>query len=259
MRAPVALLVDDEPFVLDFLCRLMETAGFTPQPEHNSLSVLDRFRRDNPELPSLVISDINMPGLDGVQMVRRLRAICPGLPAVFITGNHELASQASPVGEVVLKPFSVDSLVSAARRAVLSSALDAALQLTGAPKGNLQLLDPETRALQIRVHRGFGPAFLGFFNSVGSGHAACGTALEQAGQVVVEDVRSSPVFSPPALKTMLDAEALSVQSTPLISQKRVLGMLSTHWDVPRQFEAGELESVKEVAGRAAQVLERFEL
>ena len=259
MRSPVALVVDDEPFVLDFLCRLMETAGFTPVPEHDSFSVLDRFGRHGPEAPSLVISDINMPGLDGVQMVRRLRGFWPGLPAVFMTGTHQLASRATPVGEVVLKPFTVDSLVSAARRAVLSSALDAALHLTGAPKGNLQLLDPETGALHIRVHRGFGPAFLGFFNSVDCGHAACGTALEQGGQVVVEDVRSSPIFSPAALKTMLDAYALSVQSTPIMSHSRVIGMLSTHYDVPRQFEAGELDSVKEVADRAAGVLERFEL
>lgn len=72
-----------------------------------------------------------MPVLDGIAMVRELRAIWPALPVVFVTGAAPVAGRAATLREVVLKPFDPDTLLSAARRAVLSVALDAALAATG--------------------------------------------------------------------------------------------------------------------------------
>ncbi len=259
MQVPLALVVDDEPLVRNLLCRFIETAGFAPLRGEDGRSVLERCRRNGIEPPALVITDINMPGLDGIEMVRGLRGLWPGLPVVFVTGNSQWASRATPFGEVVLKPFGAKSLVAAARRAVLSSALDAALGLTGAPMGNLQVLDSATRTLNIVAQRGFGPEFLGFFQSTSPGDAACGNALESGAPVVVEDVRTSPVYSPASRKAMLDAEAFSCQSTPILGQDdRVLGVLSTHYRAPHRFEPGELQPVQEIAGRTARLLELFE-
>jgi two-component system phosphate regulon response regulator OmpR len=151
---PVALVVDDEPLVRDLLCRLVETAGFTPLPEADAWSVLECCRRNVLEPPSLVITDINMPRLDGIEMVRGLRERWPALPVVFVTGNPLWASRATPLGEVVFKPFDADTLVAAARRAVLSSALAAALSRTGANAraGSLLDLDEEAPARFARTN-----------------------------------------------------------------------------------------------------------
>jgi signal transduction histidine kinase/DNA-binding response OmpR family regulator len=62
--------------------------------------------------------------------------------------------------------------------ALLDEILDAAIEITGADMGNIQLLDGD--ALKIVAHRGFAPPFLAFFNTVHEGLAACGMALHAA-------------------------------------------------------------------------------
>lgn len=76
-------------------------------------------------------------------------------------------------------------------------------------------------------------------------------------RVVVEDVQRSPIFrDTPALPVMLDASALAVQSTPLLSANgRVLGILSTHYREPRRFDPRGLGPIDEIAARTARLLE----
>jgi len=76
----------------------------------------------------------------------------------------------------------------------LQTVLDTAIRISG-DMGNLQLYDPRSHSLRIVVQRGFGPAFLHFFDSTGEGQAACGRALLQRERVVVEDVANDPVFT----------------------------------------------------------------
>ena len=79
--------------------------------------------------------------------------------------------------------------------ALLDEILDAALAITDADMGNIQLLDGDT--LKIVVHRGFEAPFLDFFNTVHEGRAACGTALQRGARIIVEDVTTSPHSSAP--------------------------------------------------------------
>src|SRR5262249_906917 len=126
-------------------------------------------------------------------------------------------------------------------RGALSEALDEAIAVTGADMGNVQLFDPVDGTLGIEAQRGFGDPFLEFFQRVGEGKAACGTAFRGARQVAVDDVTDSAIFSPGELEAMLDARARAVQSTPLIGPSGlVLGVLSTHYRGPRRHREGEL-------------------
>jgi signal transduction histidine kinase/CheY-like chemotaxis protein len=101
----------------------------------------------------------------------------------------------------------------------LEGILDAAIAITGADKGNIQLLDVASGALKIAAQRGFEQSFLDFFANVDRGEtAACGAALQSAERVIVEDVTQSEIFAgQPALDVMLEAGARAVQSIPLIS------------------------------------------
>jgi hypothetical protein len=112
-----------------------------------------------------------------------------------------------------------------------SEILDAVIEGTDADMGNIQIYDPQTRSLHIRVHRGFHEPFLEFFNSVDPGHAACGTALQSRERVIVPDVSDSTVFSGTHLwEVMLDAGVRAVQSTSFIGKLgHIWGMLSTHY------------------------------
>jgi PAS domain S-box-containing protein len=140
---------------------------------------------------------------------------------------------------------------------LLNEILDAAIELTGANMGNIQLLDGGV--LKIAAQRGFEEPFLNFFNTVHEGQAACGAAMRSGARVVVEDVAKSPVFAGRALEVMLAARALAVQSTPLISRTgRMLGMFSTHYHAPYRPSERELRLLDVLARQAADLIERMQ-
>ena|GEM_PF-526206 len=139
---------------------------------------------------------------------------------------------------------------------LLEEILDAAIEITGAEMGNIQLL--EEGALRIATQRGFETPFLDFFNVVHDGQAACGSAMRNGERVIVEDVASSPIFvGTPALDVMLAANVRAVQSTPLVSRSgRMLGIFSTHYHAPRRPSERELRLLDLLARQAADLIER---
>ena len=112
---------------------------------------------------------------------------------------------------------------------LLREILGTAIEITGADMGHIQLLERDT--LRIAVQQGLPEPFVTVLNAVRGNELACGTALERAERVIVEDVTESPIFDgTPALDVLLAAGIRRVQSTPLISRSgRTLGMLSTHY------------------------------
>jgi PAS domain S-box-containing protein len=142
----------------------------------------------------------------------------------------------------------------------LNAIVDTAIAITGADRGNVQLLDRNSDVLKIAAHRGFEEPFLTFFASVGSGDpAACGAAMRSAERIVVEDVMHSEVFAgQPSLQVLLDADVLAVQSTPLLSSAgRVLGMISTHFSASHRFSDRVLRLMDLLARQAADCIERM--
>jgi len=73
--------------------------------------------------------------------------------------------------------------------AVLDRALETALTLLRADRGNIQIVDPATGALRIAVHHGFSAAFLEYFAVVGDDGSACGRAATGLSPTVIADVR----------------------------------------------------------------------
>jgi PAS domain S-box-containing protein len=140
----------------------------------------------------------------------------------------------------------------------LSEIIATAIAVTGADKGNVQLLDTETGALTIAAHRGFEAPFLNFFHSVRDTAATCARAMQTARRVAVEDVTESEIFAgQPALKVLIEAGVRAVQSTPLWSSTgNLLGMISTHFNRPHHLGERELRLMDLLARQAADYLER---
>ena len=139
---------------------------------------------------------------------------------------------------------------------LLHDILDAAIAITGAQMGNIQLLEGDV--LRIAAHRGFERPFLEFFASVPGEQAACGTALQRGERVIVDDVLNSAIFvGTPALDVMAAAGARAVQSTPLVSRSgRILGMFSTHYRrAPQQPSERALRLLDILARQAADLIE----
>jgi signal transduction histidine kinase/CheY-like chemotaxis protein len=136
--------------------------------------------------------------------------------------------------------------------------VDAAIAITRADMGNIQLLDEGSGALRIAASRGFDSPFLEFFNTVHEGEAACGQAVQRGARVVVGDVTTNAVFAgTPALDVLLTAGVRAVQSTPLVCRSaQLLGVLSTHYRVPRVPTDRELHLLDVLVRQAADWVER---
>lgn len=142
---------------------------------------------------------------------------------------------------------------------LLPEILDAAIRITQADMGNIQLRDAHTGLLEIAVQRGFTAEFLEFFASVSDPDSAAYAAAMRAGQrVVVGDVAQEPLLAgTKAREILLRAEVRAVQSTPLWSRSGdMVGMLSTHYRQPRRPDERDLQLLDVLARLAADYIER---
>jgi DNA-binding NtrC family response regulator len=120
-RGPSALVVDDDESLAQIIALILRAEGFEVQTAHNGVDGYWTYFR-NPT--DWVVSDIQMPELNGLGMMRWIRSRNPRVKTIYISGEVEkfrtaLKQEAQEFGaKVLLKPFSRDSLmeqISAAR------------------------------------------------------------------------------------------------------------------------------------------------
>lgn len=141
----------------------------------------------------------------------------------------------------------------------LSEILKVAIEISGADKGNIQLIDSKSGKLRLAVQSGFDEPFLRFFQTIADTSSVCGRAMQLQQRVIVDDITQSDIFAGrPSLQIMLDAGVRAVQSTPLISSSgKLLGMISTHFESPRRATEQELRLMDLLARQSADYLERL--
>jgi CheY-like chemotaxis protein len=113
--APTILMVDDEQTVRDVARRVLEGGGYAVTEASNGLDAIALLEKGMPL--SLLMADLDMPGLGGDEMVRRIRATRPDLRVLYVTGHIDRLMDERPVlweGEAFLdKPFSSAGLLEA--------------------------------------------------------------------------------------------------------------------------------------------------
>jgi len=108
MNADIVLIVDDQPDNLSLLHDALDEAGYTVLVATNGESALQRARQS---LPDVILLDAVMPGLDGFEVARRLKAdfSTQHIPIVFMTGltetEHVVAAFAAGGADYVTKPI----------------------------------------------------------------------------------------------------------------------------------------------------------
>jgi len=139
----------------------------------------------------------------------------------------------------------------------LGDVLENAIASCGAAFGNIQLLNPRTRALEIVAHRGFNQEFLDYFREVHVEEgSACAQALQSGKRMIIEDVELDPSFEPHR-RIASTAGYRAVQSTPLEAHDgRIVGMLSTHFRVPHRVSESDQRQLDLYARHAADVIVR---
>jgi FixJ family two-component response regulator len=116
---PIVFVVDDDISVRESLQLLIQCEGWHPETFASAQAFLD-----NPRMlvPSCLVLDVSLPGLNGLDLQKRVAVERPDMPIIFITGYGDVPTsvQAMKAGavEFLTKPFSDDALLSAIRNAI---------------------------------------------------------------------------------------------------------------------------------------------
>ena len=121
---PSVLIVDDEPSIVQSLSGLLSDEGYkvsTAVNGHEALKVIDS------DSPDLVLLDIWMPGLDGIETLKEIKKYHPHIQVIIITGHGtiETAVKATKLGafDLVEKPLSIDKIILTINNALISDVL----------------------------------------------------------------------------------------------------------------------------------------
>src|SRR5215475_3863270 len=125
MASERILILDDEPDIAKSWVRILESAGYqctaTTEPRE-ALRVIES------EHPDVLLTDLRMPAMDGIEMLRRAREIDPQMPVIMLTGFASVESAVSAVKagafDFLSKSFSNDQLKITVERALTKRRLE---------------------------------------------------------------------------------------------------------------------------------------
>ncbi|MGB9374791.1 MAG: response regulator transcription factor [Jiangellales bacterium] len=110
------LVVDDEPNIRELLSASLRFAGFSVTTAASGGEALERVRSDRPDL---VVLDIMLPGMDGLEVVRQLRGNGIEVPVLFLTAKDDARDRIVGLtlggDDYVTKPFSLEEVVARIR------------------------------------------------------------------------------------------------------------------------------------------------
>lgn len=116
--------VDDDPDLRDANVQALRLAGFRAVALPSGEAALERIE---PDYAGIVVTDIRMPGMDGIELFRRLRALDPDIPVIMISGHADITTAVGAMSEgaydFIAKPYAGERLVETLRRAAEKRAL----------------------------------------------------------------------------------------------------------------------------------------
>ncbi len=118
------LVVEDEAYVRDSLVEILRARRFDAGPAASVAEALSQLARAPVDV---VLSDLRMPGADGLELVRRMQAAAPEVPVVILTGHGNVTSAVeclkAGASDYILKPAEPEALEVALERALEARAL----------------------------------------------------------------------------------------------------------------------------------------
>ena len=118
LRAPLILIVEDDPETREFYSDALARDGFVIDQAHNGHQALEKALQSS---PNLILTDIAVPGIDGIELCKRLRsdARTRAIPVLAVTGygDRHYSDRARIAGadRVLIKPCDAEMLVREAR------------------------------------------------------------------------------------------------------------------------------------------------
>ena len=122
MQAESILVVDDEPDMRIALTHALGRSGYLVETASSGFEALEKFRR---ERFSLIITDLKMPEMSGMQVLKEVKKVSPEVPVIMITAYGTIGNAVEAMKEgasdYILKPFSAETLEETVKKVAISS------------------------------------------------------------------------------------------------------------------------------------------
>ena len=106
------LVVDDEEGILSLLTETLRIAGFNPTPSTTGAQAINLLRKENFDL---ILLDINLPLMDGFQVLTKIRQTHPAMPIIMLTARQDkrdvIEGLTLGADDYIVKPFSIEEVV----------------------------------------------------------------------------------------------------------------------------------------------------
>ena len=150
---PVVLVVDDEPIVAEVVGRYLRRDGFAVVTAGDGPAGL-AAAMDAGQPPNIIVLDIMLPGMDGLEVCRRLRQQRVTVPIILLTARGDEADRVGGLGigadDYVVKPFSPAEVVARVKAQLRRVRIDTEPPSDGRLRGGDVELDAINRGLKVR-------------------------------------------------------------------------------------------------------------
>jgi two-component system CheB/CheR fusion protein len=203
--------------------------------------------------------------LDSWYAARTFPTNTPGQVGVIFTNityrkKAEIAIQKDLKATTLLRELGAKLIPEGNIQVIYDEIVQAAINLTNADAGTIQILDSTNQVLTILADKGLPPHIPEHFRQVDAGsNTSCGIALANGTRTFVDYDVPESVDPGGSLRMHFEAGILSAQSTPLVSRSgKPIGMVSTHWRTHHRPTEHELRYLDLLARQVADLLEQHQ-
>jgi two-component system response regulator FixJ len=156
-RKPIVAIIDDDELLIQLLSTVLSTAGIATQSHTAPQAFLNAY---HPDQPGCLVSDIQMPGMTGLQLQQHLNVLGAVSPVIFLTGvaDVSMAVEAMRQGafDFLEKPVANQALIACVRRAIEHDATNRQeLAQLGRIRARFDSLTPRERDVYRLLAEGF--------------------------------------------------------------------------------------------------------
>ncbi len=291
MAGEKILVVDDEEMIRDLCSDILSAEGYQVTTAPNGTTALEELGRSTPEL---MIMDIRMPGMDGLELFERVKALKQDIVTIFVTGygtlDTAIESLMRGVNGFILKPFTQEELREAVNRAINSNRLkkenirlkaliplfeiskllvteidlahlfkiitEVLVQEFSVDRVSLMLIDEGSKTLLIRASHGLSPEVAQKARRR-EGEGVSGLVLKHRKPLII----SAGKHPDPEVMAAINLENMpaSCMSVPLIGKNKAFGVLNVSKFSGVPFSTSDLQIVLILSSQVVTALENAAL